>query len=115
VACGNEVVVVAALLVEGAKLDEAVAHDIRVGCQSCAYLIHGVLRHLVPIFAVAVDDFELAAILMADGCRHLQVFLRGTVPLLFLFRAYLDIETVGLQSLADQLVKYHAGVYPPAE
>jgi hypothetical protein len=84
----------ASFLVEGAKLDEAVAHDVRVGCQSRAYLIHGVLRHLVPILTVAVDDFQLAAILVADGSSHLQVLLAGAVPLLFLLRTNLDIEAV---------------------
>ena len=46
----------ATLLVEGTELDEAVAHDVGVGGESRAYLIHRVLRHLVPVLAVAVDD-----------------------------------------------------------
>ena len=90
----------ASFLVEGAKLDEAVAHDVRIGRQSRAYLIHRVLRHLVPIFMMAVDDLQLAAILVADGSSHLQVLLAGAVPLLFLLRTNLDIEAVRMQALA---------------
>jgi hypothetical protein len=59
---------------------------------------------------MAVNDFQLAAILMADSRSHLQVFLTGTVPFLFLLRSNLNIETVGLQSLTHQFVKDHTGV-----
>ena len=71
---GNKVVVVATLLVEGAKLDEAVAHHVRIGCQSCAYLIHSIFSDLIPVFLMAVNDLQLAAILVTDSRCHLQVF-----------------------------------------
>ena len=47
---------------------------------------------------------------MRHGRRHLQVLFRGTVPLFFLFRPYLDIEAVGMQSEPCQLVDHHAAV-----
>ena len=100
----------ASLFVEGTELDEAVAHDVRIGGQSRAYLIHSILRHLIPILTMAVDDLQLAAVLMADSCRHLQILLRRAVPLLFLFWTNLDIETVGLQTLTNQFVEHDAGV-----
>ena len=108
--CGNEVVVVATLLVEGAKLDETVAHDVGVGRQACAHLVHGVFRHLVPVLTVAVDHLQLAAILGSNGCRHLQVFLGGAVPLLLFLRPNLNIETVGVQSLSRQFVDHDGTV-----
>ena len=110
VACGYEVVVVAALLVEGTELDEPVAHDVGVGGQSCAYLVHRVLGHLVPVLAVTVNNLQPTAVLVADGSGHLQVLLGGTVPFLFLLRAYLDVEAVGLQPLAHQFVERHGRV-----
>ena len=73
--CGYEVVVVASFLVEGAKLDEAITHDIGVGCQTCTHLLHRVARYLVPILLVTVYDFQFATILVADGRGHLQVLL----------------------------------------
>ena len=100
----------ASLLVEGAELDETVAHDVRIGRQSCTYLIHRVLRHLVPILMMTVDDLQPAAILVTDGSSHLQVLFRRAVPLLFFLWTNLDIETVGLQTLANQFVEHYAGI-----
>ena len=115
VAGGNEIVVVATLLVEGTELDETIAHDVGIRGQARAYLIHRVLRHVVPVLSMAVDDFQATAVLMADGRGHLQVFFAGAVPLLFLLRTYLDIEAVGLQSLTHQFVEHDAGVNTAAE
>ena len=113
VACGNEVVVPTPLLVEGTELDEAVAHDVGIGRQSRTNLIHGVFSDLVPILPVAVNDLQLATILMADSRCHLQVFFRRAVPLFLLFRSYLDVETVGLKALTHQFIEHHAGVHTP--
>ena len=110
VAGGDKVVVVAALLVEGTELDEAVAHDVGVGRETGLYLFHGIGGDLMPVFLMAVDDFQAAAVLVADGGGHLKVFLGGTVPLFLFFGTYLDVEAVGVQSLAYQLVEYHGTV-----
>jgi hypothetical protein len=59
---------------------------------------------------MTVNDLQLAAIFVADSCSHLQVFLTGTIPFLFLLWTYLNIKAVGLQSLTHQFVKDHAGV-----
>ena len=112
---GDEVVVVTSLLVEGTELDETVAHHVGVGGQTRAYLIHRVARHLVPVLTMAVDDLQPTAVLMADGCCHLEVFLRGAVPFFFLLWTYLNIETVGMQPLAHQFVEHHAAVDAPRE
>ena len=103
----------ALFLVEGSKLDQSVAHHVRVRGQSCAHLIHRVACNLIPIFLVAVDDFQLAAILMGNGSSHLQILLTGAVPLFVLLRSYLDVEAVRFQSLSGQFVEHHAGVYTP--
>ena len=107
---GNEVVVVATLLVEGAELDEAIAHHVGVGRQSRAYLIHSVLRHLVPVLAVTVDDLKPAAVLRRYSCGHLQVLLTGTVPLFPFLWSYIDIEAVRMQTLTHQFVDHYRRV-----
>ena len=78
---GYKIVVVAPLLVEGAKLYQPVAHHVGVGRQPGAHLIHGVARHLVPVFAVAVNHLEPAPVTGRHGSGHLQVFFRRTIPL----------------------------------
>jgi hypothetical protein len=104
--CGDEVVVVAHLLIEGTKLDEPVAHHIRVRGESSLHLIHGVASHLVPVFLMAVNYLQLAAILACHGSSHLQVLLRRAVPFLLFFRSYLDIEAVRVQAQSGKL-PYH--------
>ena len=75
VARGDEVVIVAALLVEGAELDETVTHHIGVGRIARAYLFHRISGDLVPVLLMAVDNLEAAAVLMGDGRGHLQILL----------------------------------------
>ena len=52
---------------------------------------------------------------MTDGGGHLQVFLAGAVPFLLLLGAYLDVETVGVQTLSHQFVEHYAGIDAAAE
>ena len=113
VTSGYEVVVFATLLMESAKLNQAVAHHVRVGGESGTYLVHGVFGHLVPVFLMAINDLQLAAILMADSCSHLQVLLAGTVPFFLLFRSYLDIKTIRVQALSHQFVEHDGRVDTP--
>ena len=110
VARGDEVVVVAPLLVEGTKLDEAVAHHVGVGRESCPHLLHRVARHLVPVFPVAVHHLQPTTVALCHDCRHLHVLLRVAVPFLLLLRSYLDVEAVGVQALAGQLIDHHATI-----
>ena len=114
-ACSDEIVVLATLLVEGAKLDETVAHHVRIGGQTCSHLIHRVLGHLIPILLMAVDHLELAAILMRYSRRHLEILLAGTVPLLLFLRTYLNIEAVWMQAEACQFVHHDTAVDTPRE
>lgn len=71
---GNEVVVVAAFLIEGPEFNETVAHHIGIWGKTRPYLLHRVTGDLIPVFAMTVDDFEVATIFMCDSRRHLQVF-----------------------------------------
>ena len=104
VAGGDEVVLMAFLLVEGAELDEAVAHHVGIGREAGLHLLHGVARHLAPVFLVAVDDLDGAAVLPGHGGGHLEVFLGGAVPLLLLLGTDHDVEAVGVEAQAGKLV-----------
>ena len=95
-----------ALLVEGTKLNQSVAHHVGVGCKSSLNLLHCVARYLVPILVMAVDHLKLAAEAVSHGGSHLEVFLACTVPFFLLFGTNLYIEAVGVQSTLCQLV-YH--------
>ena len=103
VAGGDEVVGVAALFMEGAELDKAVAHDVRVWRIAGPHLFHGVARHLVPVFAVAIDHLQPAAVTPRHDGGHLDVLLGGAVPLFFLLGSYLDIEAVRRKAHPGQL------------
>ena len=102
----DKVVVVSALLVEGTKLNQSVAHHVGVGCKSSLNLLHCVARYLVPILVMAVDNLKLASEAVSHGGSHLEVFLACTVPFFLLFGTNLYIEAVGVQSTLCQLV-YH--------
>ena len=108
---GYKVVVVSTLLIECAKLYQSIAHHIRVGSQTCLYFVHGVLGHLIPIFLVTVYHLQLASVFVRYGCSHLQVFLTGAVPLLLLFRTYLNVETIRMKSHTSKLIYDNTAVY----
>ena len=110
VASGDEIVVMTALLIEGAELNQTVAHHVGIRCQAGANLFHRVSRHLVPIFLVTVDDLQFAAVLMCNSRRHLQIFLRRTVPLRILFRTYFDIKAVRVEPELRKLIHNHTAV-----
>ena len=110
VACGNEVVVMTSFFMEGTKLDQPVAHDIRIGGEACAYLFHRVAGDLIPVFTMTVDDFEVTAIFMGDCCGHLEVFFGGAVPFFVVFRADFDVEAVGVEAEFVELVHDDAAV-----
>ena len=105
-----KVIFVTSLLVEGTKLDETIAHDVGIGSEASLHLLHGITGNIVPILAMAINHFETATIAMGHGCRHLEVFLGGAVPLLLLLGTNLDIETIGMQSLACQFIDYNGTV-----
>ena len=65
VACGYGFIFMAPFLVKGSELYQPVAHDIRIGGESCADLVHRVACHLVPILTVAVDNLKSAAVFTA--------------------------------------------------
>ena len=62
---GNQVVVMPSFLIEGPELDETVAHHIGIGRKTRPYLLHRVTGDLIPVFAMTVDDLEVATILYA--------------------------------------------------
>ena len=57
------------------ELDETVAHHIGIGRKTSPYLLHRVTGDLIPVFAMTVDDLKVAAILMRDSRRHLEILL----------------------------------------
>ena len=99
------------LLIKSAKLDESVAHHIRIGRETGLYLIHGVFGDLVPVFLVAINDFQLTAILMGYSRGHLEVLFRRAVPLFVLIRSYLDIEAIRMESHTSKLVYDHTTIH----
>lgn len=104
---GDKVVVVPHLLVEGTKLDEAVAHHIGVGGETSLHLVHRIASHLAPVLLVAIHHLEFAAILVSHSRSHLQILLGGAIPLLLLLRTYLDVEAVGMQAQSGELPHDH--------
>jgi hypothetical protein len=62
---------------------------------------------------MAINDFQLATILVADSGGHLQVLFAGTVPFFLLFRSYLDIKTIRVQALSHQFVEHNRRVDTP--
>ena len=106
----NEVVIVAYLLIESTKLDEPIAHDIRVWREARFHLIHGVSRHLRPVFLVAINHFQLTTEAICQGRCHFQVFFTRAIPLFFLLGTNHDVEAIGMQTMAHHLVKHHTAV-----
>lgn len=72
---GDEVVVVTHLLIEGAKLNQAVAHHVRIRRKTSLHLLHRITGYLVPIFMMAVNHLQFAPILSSHSRSHLQVLL----------------------------------------
>ena len=112
---GNEVVVVPHLFIEGTELNQSVAHHVGIGRESGPHLVHGVFRHLTPIFLMAVHHLQPAAKAMGHRRRHLKVFLRRAVPFFLFLRSNLDIETIGMQSAAGQFIDHHRTIHAARE
>jgi AspT/YidE/YbjL antiporter-like protein len=107
---GDEVVVVTHLLIEGAKLNQAVAHHVRIRRKTSLHLLHRITGYLVPIFMMAVNHLQLAPILSSHSRSHLQVLLRRAVPLLFLLRTNLDVEAIRMQAQLGKLPNHNRTV-----
>ena len=110
VAGGNEVVVMSAFFIKRTELDESVAHDIGVGGKACPHLLHRVARNLIPVFAMAVDDLEVAPIFMGHSCRHLEILFRGAVPRFLFLRTNLDIKTIRVEAESGKLIDHHTAI-----
>ena len=103
VAGSDDVVVLAYALVEDAELDQAVAHHVRVWCQSSPHACHRVVNDLLPIVLVEVDDLERQTVFVGHGARHLQVLLDGASEVgLVAVGTYLNIPQVGAHALFYQ-------------
>ena len=107
---GDEVIVVTHLLIEGTKLNQAVAHYIRIRRKTSLHLLHRITGYLVPIFMMAVNHLQLAPILSSHSRSHLQVLLRRAVPLLFLLRTNLDVEAIRMQAQLGKLPNHNRTV-----
>ena len=110
VASGNEVVVMSAFFIKRTELDESVAHDIGVGGKACPHLLHRVARDLFPVFAMTVDDLEVAPIFMGHSCRHLEILFRGAVPRFLFLRTNLDIKTIRVEAESGKLIDHHTAI-----
>ena len=100
----------ASFLIKGAEFNQSVAHHIRIGRKTGPYFLHRITGDLIPIFTMTVNHFEIAAILMGDSRRHLQILLRRAVPFLLFLRTYLDIETIGVESEFGELIDHDTAV-----
>ena len=110
VSCSDEIIVMPAFLIEGSELDQTITHHVGVGRKACTHLVHRIARHLIPVFAMTVDDLQAAAILMRHRRRHLQILFRRAVPFLRLLRSYLNIETIGMKSESCKLIHHDAAI-----
>jgi hypothetical protein len=59
---------------------------------------------------MTIDDFEVAAILMGYGSRHLEILLGRAVPLLIILRTDLDIETIRVEAEFGKLVHHDTAI-----
>ena len=115
VACGDEVIVVSHLLVEGTELDESVAHHVGVRGETSLNLFHCVACHLAPVFLMTVHYLQTAVKAGGHGSSHLQVFLGVAVPLFLFLGSDFDVETVGVQTHPGEFVDDDRTVYSPGE
>lgn len=99
-ASGDGVKVLAPTLLESAKLDEFVAHDVGVRREATADGINGVGDDIVPIFFMEIDFFEMAAVFASDVGCDFNVFLGGAVnESVFLLHTDANVEDGGIETL----------------
>ena len=108
---GDQVIVMSSLLMKGTKLNQTVAHHVRVRGVASLYLVHRIFRHLIPILLMTINHLQLATIAMRHSSRHLQVLFRRAIPLLLFLWTNLDVEAIWMQSEACKLVHHDAAIY----
>ena len=91
---GSDLVkVFAPLLLEATKLDELVAHHIRIGGQSPFHRINRVANHPIPILLMQRDDLKPTTIFTGDVRGNLNILLRRTVDIpILILHSDADIE-----------------------
>jgi len=110
-ACGNLVIVLTSHILEATKLNEFVAHYIRIRSKSLTSLVHSVANNLLPVFLVKVDDIKFQSVLTGKPLTDLHIFLRRTVPFSIPVRTNLYIKQMGINTLLLQHVNRNSRVY----
>ena len=111
----NKVVVMSTLFMEGPKLNQTIAHHVRIRSQTSPHLIHRVFCHLVPILTMAIYHLKTTTILMCHSRSHLQVLLAAAVPFLFFLRTNLNVEAIRMEAHACKLIDHHTTIHTTRE
>ena len=99
------------LFFETAKLDELVAHHVRVGCQSPFDRLDGVADHLIPVFVMQRDLFETTPVFLGDiGCDLNVLFGRTIDVTILILHANADIENGRIVTGLLQLINHYGAV-----
>lgn len=93
--------VLAYSIVEASELDEAVAHDVGIGCKSVADAGNQIVDNSLPIVVVQVYRFYLQSQLPPQQADNFEVFFHRAAEGFFFVGAYDDVEKGGLESLFD--------------
>ena len=112
---GDFVVAVSDLLLEGAELDEPVAHHVGVGSQSGFHALHGVAHHALPVLLLQVDDLKGQPVASRGGPAELHILFGGAARVFLALHADLDVVEVGSVALLGEQVQGDGGIYAAGE
>ena len=105
------VIAVADEFLKGSELDEAVAHHIGIGCQSCFHSLDGISHHAFPILLLQVDHLQGQTVFVSCSPAHFKVFLRRASRVLFALHSYFNIIEVRTIPLFVEQVQGHGGIH----
>ena len=116
VACGYGISAKVQCMVEkGAKLDLAVAEDIRVGCAPCPVFGQKVFKDPVPVFAGKVGCVKFDAEVIGHRLGLGQVFGGGAVAWFVVFFPVFHEEAADLMALRLEQHGGHGRVHSAGE
>ena len=96
---------------KGSELDELVAHHVRIRGQAPFDGVDRVFDHVVPVFPVQGDDFELATVFLGTVGGNLDVFFgRAVDEPVFLFHPDPDVEDRRVVTHFFQAVDDNGGI-----
>ena len=88
----SEIILIADSLLEHAKLDEFVAHHIRIRRKTTHNLLFGIAYNVFPILLVKIHDIKLQAIFLSDHCRDHDIVVHRAIGQAIASATNLDIE-----------------------